>query len=259
MRTKITKETYNKLSKDDKLRYVYIQTDPKFEKLILRARKNLGITPKDWENHSSNLYATDEDMIIFETNRKGKTVPYGNWAERKKIKEVFRKKAIREINGLLKKLQVLSPQWFSFLYMLVCYDKDNSFPDKYSFIPTEKDGVFHIVINEITSPNDLINWIKDNWKHFKDIAGSSIPSPIREVYKKKSDLPTYESLDRIIKIIKLKQAKEKSKDIASKIDKTERTDEFRVDKMYHIIRKQLQKLEKEAKEKQKLELSIFGK
>ena len=153
----------------------------------------------------------------------------------------------------------MDSKWSTFLEMLICYNIGNFYPNKYSF-GGQDDGSIGIWIHSPTTSSDFIKWIKTNWDRIKNISGLETPPHFRNTYKEKAFIPTYESLDDVIKIIKLKRAKrESAKQIAFEIDKKEVNEqEKRINKIYHRIKKQLGKLQEEIKERQKIESSLFS-
>lgn len=261
MQIQITKNVYNKLSRNDKLRFIYIKTDPKFERLILKARKNLKIPPESWQNMEKNWLGNgppESRNLLFTSDNKGDLVPYGDWPNKRKSDKKMRKKINKEVEKLIREYPILDEKWTSLVEMLICYNVGNFFPDKYAFA-AQMDGSIDIKITHLTTPSDFIKWVKDNWKRFERMSRLSLPVHLKTAYDKKSDLPTYENLENIIKIIKDKKLKKKARVIAKEIDKAELIgQEEKINKAYHKIKKQLTKLEKETKKIKEQEISLFG-
>ena len=252
MKIHITKDIYDKLSKDDKLRYIFISTDPNFEKLVLQTRKNLNIPSGSWKK-------VDTKTVLFTTDKEGKSVPYGDWENEKINDKKTQEKIVKEVGRFIKNYPILNESWNNFLEMLICYDYRNFFPNKYSFA-AQNDGSIHIKINHVITPSDFINWVKDNWNRFENLSKISLPTHLLTAFDKKPNLPTYDNLKNIIKIIKLKKLKRKAKDIGLEVDKADLPgQEIKINKAYHKIKKQLTKLEKETKNLREKENSIFGK
>lgn len=286
MQIKIDKSTYEKLSKNDRLRYIYIKTDPKFEKLILKARKNLGIPPESWIDMENNWYGDGNyksRKILFTTNKQGDTVPYGDWQTKLKSDRKKAKKINKEVEKFIKNYPIIDGRWNNFLKQLICYDSASYFPNKYSFsvlqdgsvvLNIDKNAFEHKTVKQIkehqknerrgyergSTQSEFIEWVKTNWTYFSIQSKLSSTDIFQSKSYREKDVPDFDNLENVIKIIKLKKLKKKAKDIGIQIDKKELSGQSeKINKAYHRINKQLQKFEKDVKALREKEISIFGK
>jgi len=242
MKIKIDKKTYDELSDDDKTRYIYLTADAKFENLVKITRKKLSI-PKDG---LVKIYK-EERIHIPQDKRE-----YIKWSTQRKRAKTNRNKVRKAIGQLLKEYRLLDSRWYLFVERLVLYNQASFFPGNYAI--DEKEGRVQITIDNLTTRNDFIEWLKEHWKEISVINQTLVTRPPTD-RKKKINLPKYENLQEATRIIRLKDQKGLTfMQITKKLYKDDWEDTKKIENIYYRVKNQIDKLHKEQDELKKLQI-----
>lgn len=249
MKIHIDRRTYKKLSDDDKIRFLIICTDTNFKKKIDEERNELkAIYGLNWQNYLKGRYNKNPLLIPLDDKEIKKLL------KKEKIISSIQKAVRKKARIIIDKLSYLDGRWQLLVENLICENKEPFFPSNYSI--GEIEGQPCIYINNVTTKNDLIEWIEKNWRLIQATyrISSTLFSPQK---RKKKYLPDFENLQKAIEIIDLKDNKGNTfQQVLEKVFSDEykicTTDTKRVENIYFRIKKEIKKFTKEQESTKKL-------
>lgn len=216
MHIQIKQADYDLLTDIDKAQVILLLSDAKFTDIVLESRKKLNIPQEGFGNELDNPYGLGipEKDFVFPLSKSGKVDASGLEIRQKKM-NALDKNAKKEIDAIIKHYS-LDIKWEDTLKSVIFY---NSFtpPHKYKFYYDGRLKKFIIALNQLTTANDLCDWIRKNW----DFNSMVFNADLYYKHTKISNLPRHENLEEQLNIIKYRDSDDMQfNDIAKKLLKS---------------------------------------
>jgi transcriptional regulator with PAS, ATPase and Fis domain len=213
MQIQIPKADYESLTDEDKIALISLLASSEFLDKVTSLRRKLNIPEEGFGDELTNEYGlgpAPEIPAVFEIKKDG-SLDTTYFQQRQEFIKEFRKKLSPEIRELLTNYK-LENKWCCTLEGIILYNKFR-LPEKYQLTFDDKNKKFMIIINELSSPNDLLSWIKSQWPYIKSLHRLK---PKRRLLNKRLHLPQHNNLSEQIDIFKSKTTKDKTANAVAK-------------------------------------------
>ncbi len=197
MQIQIKQIDYDLLTDIDRAQVILLLSDRKFVDFILESRKKLNIPQEGFVNELDNPYGLGipEKDFVFPLSNSGEVDVSGLKLRQKKM-DVLDKNVKKEIENIIKHYS-LDIKWEDTLKSVIFYNRFTP-PHKYKFYYDGRLNKFIIALNQLTTANDLCEWIRENWEFNSMVFNADL----YYTHTKINNLPRHENLEEQLNIIK---------------------------------------------------------